>query len=177
MAHRGQRLFALVGPNLWPGRPGNAQQGRCNGFRLDERQPAGTPHSQDFYVYSTDQQRFCRSGQLCAVTATQRHFLWVQGARIFTNDGRSHFYDATQLHHDAGFRNWDVAIGETIKGFPRVIRWHIRYNVAGCPPAQINLQAFYRNAGATVSAGSASVPFPCQLPTQQSKIFLPFIIK
>jgi hypothetical protein len=137
-----------------------------------------TAHSQDFYVYSTlTNNGFAAPGSYVQLQLPNAIFYGVQGARIYTNDGRSHFYDATQLHHDPGFRYWDVATGETISGFPRVIRWHIRYNVAGCPAAQINLQAFYRDAGTTVSAGSASVPFPCQSPTQQSKIFLPLIIK
>ncbi len=138
----------------------------------------GTPHSQDFYVYSTlTNNGFAAPGSYAQLQLPNAIFYGVKGARIYTNDGRSHFYDATELHHDAGFRNWDVAVGETIKGFPRVIRWVVRYNVTGCPPAQINLQAFYRDAGTTVSSGSASVPFPCQAPTQQSKIFLPLIIK
>jgi hypothetical protein len=99
----------------------------------------------------------------------------VKGARIYTADGKSHFYAATELHHDAGFRNWDVATGEVIKGAPRLVRWHIRYGGTDCPAAQIKIQAHYRNAGATVLANSASVPFSCG--STKTTTYLPLIVK
>ncbi|GIK40877.1 MAG: hypothetical protein BroJett011_47100 [Chloroflexota bacterium] len=138
----------------------------------------GAGYSQDFYVYSTlTNNGFAAPGSYAQLQLPNAIDYGVKGARIYTADGRSHFYSATELHHDPGFRNWDVATGEVIKGFPRIIRWHVRYAFTGCPPARLNLLAYYRNAGTTVSSGSASVPFPCQSPTQQSKIFLPLIIK
>jgi hypothetical protein len=133
----------------------------------------GSASSRDFYLYSTlTNNGFAAPGSYVQLRLPNAIFYGVQGARIYTNDGRSHFYDATQLHHDPGFRNWDVAVGETISGFPRVIRWHIRYAGTDCPAAQINLQAYYRDAGTTVAGNSANIPFSCRRAT-----YLPLIIK
>ena len=133
----------------------------------------GSSSSRDFYLYSTvTNNGFAAPGSYVQLQLPNAILYGVKGARIYTADGRSHFYDATKLHHDQGFRNWDVATGETIHGFPRLIRWHLRYAGTDCPSAQINLQAYYRNAGDTVLEHSASVPFSCQQTT-----YLPLIIK
>jgi hypothetical protein len=139
--------------------------------------PAGASSgSRDFYLYSTlTNNGFAAPGSYVQLQLPNAILYGVQGARIYTADGRSHFYDATELHHDAGFRTWDVATGETISGFPRVIRWHLRYAGTDCPTAQINLQAHYRDAGATVLGDSASVPFSCGQTTTTT--YLPLIIK
>jgi hypothetical protein len=133
----------------------------------------GSSSSRDFYLYSTiTNNGFAAPGSFVQLQLPNAIAYGVRGARIYTTDGRSHFYDATELHHDAGFRNWDVATGETINGFPRVIRWHIRYAGTDCPSAQINIEAYYRDAGTTVLGDAASVPFSCQQTT-----YLPLIIK
>jgi hypothetical protein len=133
-----------------------------------------TSYSRDFYVYSTlTNKGFAAPGSYVQLQLPNAIFYGVRGARIYTADGRSHFYDAREIHHDPGFRYWDVATGESIYGHPRVIRWHVRYTATDCPTARLNLQASYRNAGATVLEDTTSLPFPCQRP----KTYLPFIIK
>jgi subtilisin family serine protease len=137
--------------------------------------PAGESLGQkDFYLYSTlTNNGFAAPGSYVQLQLPNAIDYGIRGARIYTADGRSHFYDATQLHHDPGFRYWDVATGEAISGVPRVIRWHVRYAGTDCPSARITLQAHYRNAGTTVLGDSASVPFSCGSTTT----YLPFIIK
>jgi subtilisin family serine protease len=134
----------------------------------------GSSSSRDFYLYSIlTNNGFAAPGSFVQLQLPNAIDYEVRGARIYTSDGRSHFYSATELHHDQDFRNWDVATGESISGFPKVIRWHVRYAGADCPAAQITLQAHYRDAGATVLGNSTSVSFSCR----QSTTYLPLIIK
>lgn len=129
--------------------------------------------SRDFYLYSTlTNSGFAAPGSYVQLQLPNAIAYGVRGARIYTADGRSHFYSATELHHDPGFRTWDVATGETISGFPRIIRWHVRYAGTDCPAAQIILQAHYRDAETTVLGDSTGVPFFCG-----STTYLPLITK
>ena len=131
-------------------------------------------NSRDFYLYSAlTNNGFAAPGSYVQLQLPNTSLYEVQGARIYTADGRSHFYDSAELHHDEGSSYWDVTTGETISGFPRVVRWLLRYAGTDCPTAKINLQAYYRDAGATVLGDSASVPFSCQPAT----VYLPLIIK
>jgi subtilisin family serine protease len=50
----------------------------------------------------------------------------VQGVRIYTADGHSHWYDDSEIYHPAGSSYWRVAVGEVMTGYPRHVRWFIR---------------------------------------------------
>ena len=50
----------------------------------------------------------------------------VQGVRIFTNNSYSHWSDDSEIYHVSGSNYWRVAVGETIAGYPRHVRWWIR---------------------------------------------------
>lgn len=136
----------------------------------------GSSSSRDFYLYSTlTNNGFAAPGSYVQLQLPNAIDYGVRGARIYTADGRSHFYSATELHHDPGFRYWDVATGEAIKGVPRVIRWHVRYSWTDCPAAQLKIQAHYRNAGATILGASTGVPFSCG--STKTTTYLPLIVK
>jgi hypothetical protein len=127
----------------------------------------------DFYLYSVlTNNGFAAPGSYVQLQLPDPNLFSVEGARIYTNDGRSHFYDNSELHYDEGGRYWHVATGEIISGYPRVVRWHLKYAGIGCPSAQFDLQAYYRNAGATALGDSANVTFSCRQTT-----YLPLIIK
>jgi hypothetical protein len=50
----------------------------------------------------------------------------VQGVRIYTDDGYSHYYDDSELRHIAGFNYWRVAVGSVLAWYDRHVRWYIR---------------------------------------------------
>ncbi|MCP4593622.1 MAG: hypothetical protein GY842_23035, partial [bacterium] len=50
----------------------------------------------------------------------------VQGARMYTEYGYSHYYEDSELRHVAGDNFWRVALGSTLAGYDRHVRWYIR---------------------------------------------------
>jgi subtilisin family serine protease len=50
----------------------------------------------------------------------------VQGVRIYTEDGYSHYYDDSELRHITGSNYWRVAVGSTLAWYDRHVRWYIR---------------------------------------------------
>lgn len=83
----------------------------------------GNSGNRDFYVYSTlTNNGFAAPGSYVQLQLPNTIFYGVRGARIYTADGQSRFYNSSVLNHDAGFKNWYVATGETISGIPRIVR-------------------------------------------------------
>jgi subtilisin len=52
----------------------------------------------------------------------------VNGVRIYTADGHSHWYTASDIYHPSGDAYWRVAVGEVVAGYTRHVRWYIRAN-------------------------------------------------
>ncbi|MCF8055149.1 MAG: S8 family serine peptidase [Desulfocapsa sp.] len=50
----------------------------------------------------------------------------VQGVRIYTEDGYSHYYDDSELYYIDGANYWRVALGNTLPWYDRHVRWYIR---------------------------------------------------
>ncbi|MCB0192945.1 MAG: S8 family serine peptidase [Anaerolineae bacterium] len=50
----------------------------------------------------------------------------VKGVRVYTADGHSHWYAASEIYHPSGSSYWRVATGEVISGYTRHVRWFIQ---------------------------------------------------
>jgi hypothetical protein len=77
----------------------------------------------------------------------------VEGVRVYTNDNTSHFYNDTDIYHIAGSSYWRVALGATIAGYTRHLRWFLRANTtAACGTHDFQNQAYFQDAG--INTGS-----------------------
>jgi hypothetical protein len=167
--------FANVAAN--PARPGGTWCARVRGLSLSSAQPFGlvtypiiTPASlsvsstlspdtiqpgASFYLYSTVANAGITAGGSYIRMRPPAGFV-VNGARIYTQDGREHYYPIADLF-DAGDGHYRVATGSVIGGAPRVVRWFIT-----APPGiargrhAFNTVAFYSNAGALTASTNES---------------------
>ncbi|MBK8985834.1 MAG: S8 family serine peptidase [Chloroflexi bacterium] len=121
----------------------------------------GTFADNTFYLYTTiSNSGFAAPGSYVRLQLPSTTLFTVEGARIYTRDGRSHYYDDAELHNDGGGSFWRVAVGESIANHPRLVRWFIRYNGATCSASRtFNAAAFFRDNGGLGSGGSSSVTF------------------
>ena len=96
----------------------------------------------------------------------------VLGVRIYTEDGHSHWYNASQIYHPSGSNFWRVAVGETLAYYPRHVRWYIRANpdISGGTYSFWN-NAYWREGGNLygTDTGYTYITVP--------KIYLPLILK
>jgi hypothetical protein len=133
----------------------------------------GTFSGGNFFLYSTiANSGFAAPGSYVRLQLPNTSLFTVEGARIYTNDGRSHYYDSSELQNSGAGAYWRVATGETISGYPRLVRWFLRYSGTTCTSAPFGVQAYYRNAGATILEDSKSVTFSSCYQT-----YLPLVIK
>jgi subtilisin family serine protease len=99
----------------------------------------------------------------------------VRGATLFTQDGREHWYDASELYHPAGDPDkWCVAVGETLAGFERHVRWYIGIDdgtVCGAYPFAST--AYWRESG--VQQASSTVV--TQVPVTCHAVYLPLVLR
>jgi subtilisin len=123
----------------------------------------GTLPGDTFYLYTTiANSGFAAPGSYVRLQLPSASLFAVEGARIYTRDGRSHYYSAADLHNDGGGLYWRAAVGEAIASHPRVVRWFIRYNgTASCPPAAeaFIAGAWHRDGGALAVGGTSTVTF------------------
>jgi len=137
----------------------------------------GTFAGGTFYLYTTiSNAGFAAPGSYVRLQLPSTTDFTVQGARIYTDDGRSHYYDDTELMNDGGGTYWRVAVGETIANHARVVRWFIQYNGSVCPANNGIFQAiaYYRDAGATTFGDANDVHF---MTTACQYSYLPSVIK
>jgi serine protease AprX len=141
--------------------------------------PATGTTNGNFYLYSTiANSGFAAPGSYVRLALPNTGLFALEGARIYTNDGRSHYYDDSELHSEGGGKYWSVATGETISGHPRLVRWFLKYSGAGCVPVPFEIQAYYRKAEATLFEDTKNVIFsPCSPQITNSRLYLPVAIK
>jgi hypothetical protein len=82
----------------------------------------------------------------------------VQGVRIYTEDGYSHYYDDSELRHVAGENYWRVAFGSTLAWYDRHVRWYIRADpdLAGGDYSFPSV-AYWREGGILYSSGTTNL--------------------
>jgi len=115
----------------------------------------------NFFLYQTIQNSgFAAGGSYIRMQLPSTTLFTVEGARIYTRDGRSHYYSASELHNDLGGLFWRVAVGESIANHPRLVRWFISYNgPLECQPQSMVGNAYSRLAGALSTGGSTQSNF------------------
>jgi hypothetical protein len=123
----------------------------------------GVTFDNSFYLYSTiSNSGFAAPGAYVRLQLPSTTLFTVQGARIYTADGRSHYYSASELHNDVAGLYWRAAVGEAIANHPRVVRWFIRHNgAATCPGINqtFTANAYFRDNGGLAVGGSSSSAF------------------
>jgi len=141
--------------------------------------PAGTFSGGTFYLYTTiSNAGFAAPGSYVRLHIPSTADFTVEGARIYTDDGRSHYYDDTELMNDTAGTYWRVAVGETIANHARLVRWYIRYNRAlnVCPQSgdnDLEVASYFRDKGATQTGGSDTAA----LLTTACNVYLPTALK
>lgn len=124
----------------------------------------GTFSGGTFYLYTTiSETGFAAPGSYVRLALPSVTDFAVEGARIYTDDGRSHYYDDTELMNDGGGIYWRTAVGEAIANHARLVRWFVRYNnpaTYSCPnTAVFQTDAYFRDAGALQFGDSAAAVF------------------
>jgi hypothetical protein len=79
---------------------------------------------QDFYIYTTLTNAGSTAPGSYVRLAVPPGFS-VDGAQVYTADGRSRYYAASELY-TTGDGYWHVATGHAIAGHPRLVRWLVR---------------------------------------------------
>jgi hypothetical protein len=126
---------------------------------------AGTFGGGTFYLYTTiNNSGFAAPGAYVRLQLPSTSLFTVEGARIYTRDGRSHYYDDAELHNDGGGLYWRASVGESIANHPRVVRWFVRYNGPSgvtCPSVNRVFQAipYFRNNGGLATGSGGNVTF------------------
>jgi serine protease AprX len=123
----------------------------------------GTLPGSTLYLYTTlANSGFAAPGSYVRLQIPSTSLFTVEGARIYLADGRSYYYNASHLHNDVGGLYWRAAVGETIAGYPRVVRWFIRYNgpTSDCTDVHNFLaNAYSRDNGGLAIGGTDSAQF------------------
>lgn len=71
----------------------------------------------------------------------------VEGVRVYTNDGHSHYYDDTEIYHAAGSAYWRAAVGEIVAGNTRKLRWFLSIDPAQKCGLTLQSSGYWREAG------------------------------
>jgi hypothetical protein len=121
----------------------------------------GTLPGNNFYLYTTmENSGFAAPGSYVRLQIPSTSLFTVEGARIYLADGRSYYYSAANLHNDVGGLYWRAAVGETIAGYPRVVRWFISYNgPAACSSHTFSSNAYFRDNGGLAVGGGRQTSF------------------
>ena len=119
--------------------------------QVDDDTPAP---GQTFYLYTTLTNSGSSAPGGYASLAVPAGFN-VQAARIYTADGRSLEYAASDLYFDSGA--WHVAVGQVMQGFPRLVRWAVQVDPATPPGAYaVDVDADCHCDGPQASGASAN---------------------
>lgn len=97
--------------------------------------------------------------------------LTLLGARVYTDDGRSHYYDDSELYFANGY--WRIATGSLIAGSPRLVRWFVQVNNTSSPGSyNLYANAYHRLSGNLVASNNSRLT-----PVNVPGVYLPFIEK
>jgi hypothetical protein len=98
----------------------------------------------------------------------------LEGARLYTGDGRSRFLAAADLYRNVGY--YHIATGATIAGAPRLVRWEFRVNGdALLGSYALSATAAFRVAGNLspfVTSNSVSVTV-----SEGKKVYVPIVLR
>jgi hypothetical protein len=98
----------------------------------------------------------------------------LEGARLYTRDGRSRFFAAADLYRNVGY--YHIATGAAIAGAPRLVRWEFRANSNVLPGSYaLAATAAFRVAGNLspfVTSNSVSVNV-----SEGKKVYLPLVLR
>jgi hypothetical protein len=99
----------------------------------------------------------------------------VGGVTLFTQDGREHWYNAADLYHPAASPNdWYVAVGETLAGFERHVRWSIDIDEGtACGAYPFASSAHWLEGGAQQDGSTVMT----QVPVTCHAVYLPLILR
>jgi subtilisin family serine protease len=100
----------------------------------------------------------------------------VVGATVYTQEGYGHWYDASELYHDPDSAPDDryVALGETLAGFERHVRWLIEIDEGmACGGYPFESTAYWREGGGERSSSTVitQVPVTCEF------LYLPLVLR
>jgi subtilisin family serine protease len=100
----------------------------------------------------------------------------VLGVTVYTQDGHEHWYAAGELYHDAinAPDDWFVAVGDTLAGFGRHVRWTIDIDEGtDCGGYPFENTAYWRQAGTEQQSTivTTHVPVACHF------TYLPLVMK
>ncbi len=87
----------------------------------------------------------------------------VTGVTVYTQDGHEHWYDASELHHDADSapQDWYIAVGDTLAGFERHVRWSIDIDEeTECGSYSFDSMAYWLEAGEQQASGTVTTKVP-----------------
>ena len=92
------------------------------------------------------------------------------GARLYSDDGRSHFYSSGDLYTDGTY--WRIATGALLNAHPRVVRWSIRVNRDTEPGHYwLDARGYYRQEGSFSFSPAVYTP----VTVGPAMIYLPLI--
>jgi hypothetical protein len=100
----------------------------------------------------------------------------VSGVTVYTQDGYGHWYDASELYHDpvGAPDHWYIALGETLAGFERYVRWEIEIDEATeCGGYAFESTAHWLEGGSQRSSGVTIT----QVPVACHSMYLPLVVR
>jgi len=98
----------------------------------------------------------------------------VKGVTVYTQDGYEHWYDAGELHQDPVEGAWHIALGETLAGFERHVRWQIEIDEEmACGGYPFESTAYWLEGGSQRSSGTTVT----QVPVVCHSMYLPLVLR
>ena len=93
---------------------------------------------------------------------------------VYTQDGYGHWYDASELHQEPVDELWHIALGETLAGFERHVRWQIEIDEEmACGGYPFESTAYWREEGSERS----SSPVITHVPVTCHSMYLPLVLR
>ena len=138
----------------------------------------GTPSFEpdgEFYLH----QYVSNSGYTAGGSYAELHVpegFTVMGVTVYTQEGYEHWYGASEIHHDpdGAPEDWHVALGETLAGFERHVRWQIDIDEGTeCGGYPFESTAYWLEGGSQQSSGTTitHIPVACH------SYYLPLVLK
>ena len=98
----------------------------------------------------------------------------VLGVTVYTQDGHGHWYEAEDLHQDPVEEDWHIALGETLAGFERHVRWHIDVGEdTECGGYPFESTAYWLEEGSERSSSTVIT----QVPVTCHSMYLPLVLR
>ena len=99
----------------------------------------------------------------------------VMGVTVYTQDGYEHWYDASELYHDPVADDYYyVALGETLAGFERHVRWFIDINEGTeCGGYPFGSTAYWLESGEQQASSTVDI----QVPVACHFVYLPLVLR